>query len=128
MKYISLKNQKHPHVSRPETKFRMMLHEIIFEADTKAGKLFDVMLIMSILLSVSIVMLDSVHAINIVYGDLLNKLEWVFTILFTVEYFLRIYCIGRPVRYMTSFFGIVDLLAILPTFLSCQKSCCRIIR
>jgi len=92
------------------------LHEIIFEADTKAGKLFDIILLVSILLSVIVVMLTSVKSINNKHGELLLFLEWTFTLFFTVEYFLRIYSIGKPLKYIFSFFGIVDLLAILPTY------------
>jgi len=94
------------------------MHEIIFEADTVTGKAFDLLLISSILLSVLAVMLDSVGPIRNQYGSLLYGAEWFFTLLFTVEYLLRLSCIGRPWRYATSFFGIVDLLAILPTYLS----------
>lgn len=94
------------------------MHEIIFEADTVTGKAFDLLLIWSILLSVLAVMLDSVGAIRSQYGSLLYGVEWFFTLLFTVEYLLRLSCIGRPWRYATSFFGLVDLLAILPTYLS----------
>jgi len=97
---------------------RSRLHEIIFEADTPAGKLFDVLLILSIVLSVILVMLDSVSSIRQSYGDLLYLGEWTFTILFTIEYILRLYSVGRPLAYATSFFGVVDLLAILPTYLS----------
>jgi voltage-gated potassium channel len=98
--------------------WRLALHEIIFEADTPAGKLFDILLIVSIVISVVLVMLDSVSGIRAVYGRQLYIGEWVFTILFTVEYLLRLLCVGRPLAYATSFFGMVDLLAILPTYLS----------
>jgi voltage-gated potassium channel len=98
--------------------WRDVLFEIIFEADTPAGKWFDLILIMSILLSVAAVMLDSVNSINANYGRLLHAVEWFFTILFTVEYILRLVCVGKPMRYAVSFFGIVDLLAILPTYTS----------
>ena len=101
-----------------ETNLRARLHEIIFEADTPAGKLFDVLLIVSIVLSVLIVMLDSVESISASYGELLYLGEWVFTVLFTIEYLLRLYSIGRPLSYATSFFGVIDLMAILPTYLS----------
>ena len=94
------------------------LYEIIFESDTPAGKRFDVLLIISILLSVIIVLLDSVQFYNNKYGDILYMMEWIFTILFTIEYFLRIYCIKRPFLYTKSFFGIIDLLSILPTYIS----------
>ena len=97
---------------------RARLHEIIFEADTPAGKLFDVLLILSIIISVILVMLDSVSSIQQSYGRLLYFGEWFFTILFTIEYILRLYSIGRPLAYAASFFGVVDLLAILPSFLS----------
>ena len=99
-------------------KKRLLLHEIIFEAETPAGKLFDVLLIISIILSIIIAMLDSIKNINNVYGDYLFILEWVFTILFTIEYALRIFCTGKPILYVVSFFGIVDLLAIIPTYIS----------
>jgi voltage-gated potassium channel len=98
--------------------FREKLHEIIFEADTPGGKLFDVLLILSILLSVVLVMLDSVSSIRQSYGRLLYIGEWLFTTLFTIEYLLRLSSVGRPLAYATSFYGIVDLLAVLPTYLS----------
>jgi voltage-gated potassium channel len=97
---------------------RYRLHEIIFEADTRAGKIFDIVLIASILISVLVVMLDSVKVINVEYGRLLYFTEWFFTILFTVEYILRLLTVGKPVKYAVSFFGIVDLLAVLPTYFS----------
>lgn len=99
-------------------RLRSRLHEIIFEADTRAGKFFDVALIVSILASVVLVLLDSVGSIQQSYGDLIYLGEWFFTILFTIEYALRLFCVGRPSAYATSFFGLVDLLAILPTYLS----------
>jgi len=94
------------------------LYEIIFESDTPAGKRFDLLLIISILLSVIIVLLDSVQFYNNKYGNILYLMEWIFTILFTVEYFFRIYCIKKPILYIRSFFGIIDLLSILPTYIS----------
>jgi len=98
--------------------WRLKIHEIIFEADTRMGKLFDIILIISIVLSIIIVMIDIISAINKQYGDTLFILEWIFTILFTIEYFLRLFTVGRPLKYALSFFGIVDLLAILPTYFS----------
>lgn len=112
----SVKNN--PQNKPPENNWRNTLYTIIFEADTPAGKLFDEILILSILLSIIVVMLDSVSSIAAIYGDLFYILEWIFTILFTMEYFLRLVCVGRPFRYATSFFGTIDLLAILPTYLS----------
>ena len=93
------------------------LHEIIFEADTKKGKLFDVILLIAILISVFGVILNSVESIQKDYGNLLIIIEWVFTILFTLEYILRIYSIKKPFKYIFSFMGIIDLLSIIPTYL-----------
>jgi voltage-gated potassium channel len=97
---------------------RAHLHEIIFEADTPAGKLFDIILIVSILLSVIAVMLDSINTLQQQYGDLLYSIEWFFTLLFTVEYIMRLTTVYQPLRYASSFYGIVDLLAIIPTYMS----------
>lgn len=98
--------------------WRDRLFEIIFEADTPAGKWFDLVLIVVILLSVLTVMLDSVASIRTDHGSWLLALEWFFTILFSIEYILRLLCVGKPLRYAVSFFGLVDLMAILPTYLS----------
>lgn len=94
------------------------LHTIIFEADTPRGKLFDIALIVAILISVSIVMFNSVKPVNAQYGDVFYIAEWIFTILFTIEYILRLVSVGKPMKYATSFFGMIDLLAILPTYLT----------
>ncbi len=96
---------------------RERLHEVIFEADTKEGKLFDIVLMIAIILSVVVVMLESVPSLHDKYGLLFITLEWILTIFFTIEYALRLYCVYRPLKYATSFFGIVDLLAIAPTYL-----------
>jgi voltage-gated potassium channel len=98
--------------------FKGKFHEVIFEADTPSGKLFDIALIIAILLSVGAVMLDSIKSINDQYGSLLHIAEWIFTILFTIEYALRLLSVGRPMKYAKSFFGVIDLLAFLPTYLS----------
>ena len=98
--------------------WRLKVHEVIFEADTPAGKWFDVLLIVAILTSVLLVMLDSVSGVQKAYGPFLLAGEWFFTILFTIEYILRLLSVGRPGAYATSFYGVVDLLAILPTYLS----------
>ena len=94
------------------------MHEIIFEADTPFGKAFDVTLLWCIVLSVLAVLLESVPAIRAQYELPLRIAEWTVTILFTLEYGLRLISVGRPMRYATSFFGVVDLLAIVPTYLS----------
>lgn len=96
---------------------RNRIHEIIFEADTREGKVFDVTLLIAILLSVLGVILTSVKWIEHEYGDFLRLVEWFFTILFTIEYFLRIYSINKPWKYIFSFMGIIDLLSIIPTYL-----------
>ena len=103
---------------KSERSWRDVLFEVIFESDTRAGKWFDIALIVCILLSVAVVMLESVASVRERHGDLLYALEWFFTILFTVEYVLRLLCVGKPARYAVSFFGVVDLLAILPRYLS----------
>ena len=92
------------------------MHEVIFEADTPKGKLFDVILLIVILLSVGVVMLDSVPEISLEYGRQLRVAEYVFTILFTIEYVLRLISVKQTRTYVLSFYGIVDLLSILPTF------------
>lgn len=97
---------------------REKLYIIIFEADTPLGKAFDVLLLWSIVLSVIAVILESIATIRLNYGPYLVAIEWFFTALFSFEYLLRIATIKRPSRYIFSFFGIVDLLAIIPTFLS----------
>ena len=98
--------------------WRAKAHEIIFGADTPAGKAFDIALIITILVSVVAVMMESVAPLRARYGPVLRITEWVITILFTIEYLLRLLCVGRPARYARSFFGVIDLLAILPTYIS----------
>lgn len=102
----------------PEQRWRRRLYTIIFESDTPAGRTFDVALILTILASVAVVMLESMEAVRAVHGPALRMAEWVFTLLFTGEYMLRLASTRRPSRYALSFFGVVDLLAILPTYLS----------
>lgn len=97
---------------------RDRIHEIVFEADTKAGKTFDVLLIVMILLSIITVFLESMKEIQNNYGHLLYIVEWCFTIVFSIEYLLRLYCVRKPFAYATSFLGIIDLMAILPTYIS----------
>ena len=104
--------------NRPKTSLRQNIHEIIFEADTPMGKAFDIILIISILLSVVAVMLDSIKSISAVYGYELYLVEWFFTIIFSIEYLLRLSSVGSPLKYAGSFYGIIDLLAIIPTYLS----------
>jgi len=103
---------------KPASGWRLRLYTIVFQSDTAAGKLFDCIVIAAIVLSVVAVMADSVESVARRHGTLLNAAEWVFTILFTIEYIARIACIDRPMRYATSFFGVVDLVAVLPTYLA----------
>lgn len=102
----------------PLSPWRETLHEIIFEADTPAGKWFDIGLILAIIASIMVVMLDSVSSINHHYSHWLFIAEWFFTGLFTLEYILRLICVRQPWRYGTSFFGVVDVISILPSFLA----------
>ncbi len=99
-------------------RLRARLHEVIFEHHTRAGRLFDVVLLVAIGASVLAVMLESVAGIRAEHGPLLLRIEWVFTILFTIEYVLRLVCVRRPMRYALSFYGIVDLVSIIPTYLT----------
>jgi len=105
-------------MSRPPGALRARLHEIIFEADTPAGRLFDLLLMLAIFSSVVVVLLESVASVRARAGPTLHALEWGFTILFTIEYILRLTTVGRPLRYARSTLGIVDLLAILPSYIS----------
>ncbi|MFK7920650.1 MAG: ion transporter [Bacteroidia bacterium] len=98
-------------------KLKDRIHEIIFEADTPAGKVFDVGLLVAIVVSVAVVMLESVKDIGIQYETELQWAEWILTAIFTIEYLLRIFSVQKPQKYIFSFYGIVDLLAILPSFL-----------
>jgi voltage-gated potassium channel len=104
------------YASRPG--LRGTLNEVIFGVDSPSGRAFDLGLIGVILLSVVAVLLESVGAIRVAYGRLLFLAEWVFTILFTIEYLLRLYCARSPVGYVFSFYGIVDFLGTIPTYLS----------
>ncbi len=102
----------------PLAPWREKLHEVIFEADTPVGKRFDIILIIAIVASVIAVMLDSVEAIRINHGALLNTIEWSFTFIFAFEYSLRLLSVRRPLLYATSFLGMVDLVSILPSFIA----------
>ena len=103
---------------RPASGWRRKLFVVIFESDTRAGRTFDVVLLLAIAASVTVVVLDSVQSISGRYPRLFDRLEWTFTLLFTVEYILRLVCVERPLRYARSFFGIVDLMSILPAYLA----------
>jgi voltage-gated potassium channel len=97
---------------------RQKIHEIIFEADTRMGKAFDIALLVAILASVLVVMLESVKDLESEYSRGFKIAEWVFTIIFTIEYILRLISANSPKRYALSFYGIIDLLAVIPTYLA----------
>jgi voltage-gated potassium channel len=101
-----------------ESNWRRRLHEIIFEAETVGGKTFDVLLLWTIIISVLVVILESVKSIRDDYGRFLLGMEWGLTIVFTIEYVLRLISVRKPWKYATSFFGVIDLLAIVPTYIS----------
>ena len=103
---------------RPAEGWREKIHEVIFEADTRQGRVFDILLMVSIVLSVMTVSLESVDSINSNYGRELNLAEWGFTILFTIEYFRRLISVKKPQRYAFSTFGLIDFISIMPTYLS----------
>lgn len=98
--------------------WRKKLHDTIYESNTTAGKAFDIALLFLIVISIIIVMLDSIDVYHIKYGRFFYLLEWTFTILFTIEYILRLVSINKPWKYVVSFLGIIDLLAIIPSYLS----------
>ena len=102
---------------KPTYSWKEKLHEIIYEADTPAGKLFDILLLILILISVLVVMLETVAPIQAIHGELFNTIEWVITILFTIEYILRIITVKSPLKYIFSWYGIIDLIATLPKYL-----------
>jgi voltage-gated potassium channel len=103
---------------RPPPGLRRRMFDVIFEADTPAGRRFDIALVFAIMLSILVVVLDSVPSLHNEYGKTLNLVEWGFTVLFSIEYLARVICVQRPWRYATGFYGVIDLLAVLPTYFS----------
>jgi voltage-gated potassium channel len=106
------------YLGAPHSGWRLRLFVIIFESDTRAGRLFDIALLCLIVLSVAAVMLDSVASVTAQWGLLLTVLEWFFTVFFTIEYVLRLVCVQHPLRYARSTLGVIDILAIAPTWLA----------
>ncbi|MDQ2823141.1 MAG: ion transporter [Pseudomonadota bacterium] len=102
----------------PPPGLRRHIYHIIFESDTVAGRRFDILLVILIVLSIIVVVLDSVPSIRGHYETTTHVLEWMFTVLFTLEYLARLVCVQRPLRYATGFFGAIDLLSVLPTYFS----------
>ena len=111
-------NDPEHQLGKPLDGWRLKLYTIIFEADTRAGRWFDQALLLTIIASVVMVILDSIPSVRSRFGQVFGVAEWVFTGLFTIEYLLRLICVQRPLVYARSFFGIVDLLSILPTWLA----------
>ena len=105
-------------LGRPESGWRRRLYEIVFESETTEGRVFDKVLVLAILVSIVVVIADSVPAVHQRHRTALDATEWFFTLLFTAEYVARLLSVERPLRYARSFFGIVDLLAVLPTYLA----------
>jgi voltage-gated potassium channel len=103
---------------KPPAGWRRRLYNVIFEADTPSGRSFDIALVAAILVSIAVVVLDSMPSINSEHNQLMNSVEWGITLLFTAEYVARLLCVRHPIRYATSFFGIIDLLSVLPTYFS----------
>lgn len=106
-----MKNKTYPN-------WKIKLHEIIYEADTPAGKLFDLVLLLTIIASIILVMLESVNSIDAKYHNILNISEWIITILFSFEYIARIITVKKPLHYIFSFYGIIDLLSTIPKYIS----------
>jgi voltage-gated potassium channel len=105
-------------LGKPLQGWRLRLYTIIFEADTRAGRLFDQWLIVLILASIAVVVASSVALFSDQLGDVLGALEWVFTLTFTLEYLARLACVRHPWRYALSFYGVIDLLSVLPTYVA----------
>ncbi len=106
------------HFGKPPAGWRRRAFEVIFESDTPAGRTFDLALLAFIVVSVVVVMLDSVESMSQRHGPLFQVLEWLFTLLFTAEYLGRLACVRHPGRYARSFFGVVDLVSVAPTYLA----------
>jgi voltage-gated potassium channel len=117
IEFLNFDNQKGSKPVGNQQTLREKIHEVIFEADTFAGKLFDVILLIMILLSVVVLMLDTVPRLHLKYGMIFKSFEWVVTVFFTIEYFLRLYSVLKPLRYIKSFFGIIDILSTCPMYL-----------
>jgi voltage-gated potassium channel len=105
-------------LAKPLAGWRLRWYTVIFEADTRAGRRFDLALIVLILVSIAVIMADSVQALHVAHGPVFTAMEWFFTVAFTAEYIARLLCVRKPLQYATSFFGIIDLIALMPTYLA----------
>jgi voltage-gated potassium channel len=117
MEILNFDNQKNANKPANFGPFRAKMHQIIFEAETPAGKTFDVVLLLMILLSTIVLMLETVPSLQAEWGSFFYKMEWAITIFFTIEYICRLYCVYKPILYAKSFFGIIDIVSILPVYL-----------
>ena len=104
-------------MSKLKSPLKRKIHEVIFEADTFYGKLYDILLLITICISIAVVMLESIPSFYKEHNTLLKSIEWVVVILFTIEYVLRIFCIDKPIKYIFSFYGLIDLISFLPTYI-----------
>jgi voltage-gated potassium channel len=118
MSQSNLNARNRQRLGRPDSGWRQHWYTIIFEADTRPGRMFDVVLLIAIVASVGVVMLDSISAIHARLGTPFTVLEWLFTLMFTIEYVMRLSVVKRPLRYAFSFYGIIDFLSIMPTWAS----------
>ena len=105
-----------PRYGRPDGGWRLALYKVIFESDTRAGRIFDLVLIWLILASVAVVMLDSFESLKARWGPIFDALEWTFTVVFTIEYIARLACLPKPLRYARSPLGLIDVVAVMPTW------------
>lgn len=113
-----MNSQERPTFGIPESGWRRRVHIVIFGTETRAGRAFDLALIWLILASVAVVMLDSFASLNARWGGVFTVLEWIFTLLFSAEYVARLLCVKRPARYARSVFGVIDLVAVVPTWIA----------
>lgn len=118
MRFIDQTNIEFNKELWPDSEWRRRLFIVIFGTDTRAGRKFDIVLLWAIVLSILVVMIESVADIRHQYGYWLRILEWAFTVIFTIEYIARVVSIGKPWHYITSFYGIIDFLSVIPTYLS----------
>jgi voltage-gated potassium channel len=117
MKIVNFDTQRTGEKPAGFSERRERIHQIVFESDTREGRLFDLVLLWMILFSIVLLMLESVPSIQAKWGRAFYLLEWVVTVFFAIEYLLRLYCVFKPMKYATSFFGLVDIASILPMFL-----------
>ncbi len=115
---MSVAKEDSPHVAAAPTGWRKRVFDVIFGTDTPAGRVFDAALIVAIVASVAVTMLDSVASLHARFGGAFRVTEWAFTVLFGIEYLLRLVIVRRPLRYAFSFYGLVDLIAVLPSIVS----------